>query len=187
MRNQMHWPRLWRLPVYVACLISALLGGCSSGGDTQAVVDGTLALTATNAAAVGGLAFRFVDGAILGFAGQEATVTLGADGTTFTLATNHGTVVSGMLTFGSCIFTETSPTVATDRALFMQTYATCQVSGASRNDINFGGSGNGTLLLRLGRDSGTIINSEAVSVVYHVDASGRITINANTTPIGVTG
>ncbi len=188
MRHQTHGHRLRCLPAFLALMLAWTLVGCSSGGNTQVSVGGTVALSTANASAVGGLVFRFADGAILGFAGEDLTLGFGEEGTTFTLTTSRGTVVVGTMTFGSCTFTETPAVLApAGRPLFVQTYATCQVSGSSNDDIGFGGSGNGTLLLRLGRDSGAIVNSAPLSVVYHVDAGGQITINLNTTPIGVTG
>lgn len=186
-----HQPRrLWQrgVPLVALLLWTAFSSGCtSSNGNARAQVGGTIALTATNAAAVGGLAFRFVDGAVLGFAGQEATLTLGADGATFTLSTSGGARLSGTLTFGSCTLAQTPPLGSSPAPLFLQTYATCHVTGASKDNIEFGGTGPGTIALLLGQGSNAPSSSDVLNVIYSVDLAGRVTINATTTPIGTIG
>ena len=68
-----------------------------------------------------------------------------------------------------------------------QTYDTCQVIGESDEDIEYGGSGTGTITLRLGTASTTSVTSNPTRVIYNIDVSGNITINNNATCIGVIG
>jgi hypothetical protein len=189
MQHRIRRPLLLRFPIWIWAVFASacLLGGCAGGSSTHVSVGGTIALTATNAAAAGGLAFHFTDGSLFGFSGQDLTLTLGADGATFTIATSRGTMVAGTLTFGSCTFTQTSAPTTTSTPLLVQTYTTCQVSGTSKDDIAFGGSGDGTLILSLAQGSNPLLSSEPLKVVYNVDTSGKITINMNTTAIGTTG
>jgi len=170
----------------------ALVGCGFSNGDNNSSsdsgsVNGTVNLTASNAAALGGLTFTFSDATLFGFPGQSTTLMFGSDGTTFALTTSGGTVIQGSITFGSCLFTQNPATLGVGQAPFVMEYDTCAVTGQSAGDIDFGGSGNGTITLRLGGASATSVNSVATNVVYHIDLGGNITINANMTPIGVVG
>jgi hypothetical protein len=70
---------------------------------------------------------------------------------------------------------------------FAQTYDPCQVIGRSDGDLGFGGSGPGTLTLRLGSASVTPVASNPTRVIFHIDVGGNITINDNATRIGVIG
>lgn len=187
MQYTARWHQCWHVPVFIACLCVYTLSGCSETGNDAARVDGTTNLTALNAAAVGGLTFRFADGAIFGFTGQSLSLALGADGTTFTLTTSGGTVIPGTLLFGSCTFTQTPTSVTAGATPLVQTYTTCQAMGIADGDIDFGGSGNGKLMLRLGLNSEALVTSDPLTVIYTVDVGGHITINSNTTPIGVIG
>src|SRR5439155_9795991 len=93
----------------IVLVVPLALVGCitdSGNGTDKANVNGTITLTATNAAALGGLTFAFPDATLFGFSGQSATLAWGDDGTTFTLTTSNGTVVKGIITFGSCTFTQ---------------------------------------------------------------------------------
>ena len=150
-------------------------------------VDGTVNLTATNAAALGGLTFTFTDGAIFGFPGQSTALAFGDDGTTFTLTPSNGSVLNGTITFGSCTLTQNPVPLDTGGILFVQTYDTCQVIGRSDDDLGFGGSGTGTIMLRLGNANITPVASNPTRVIYHIDAGGNITINNNPTRIGIVG
>ncbi len=175
--------------VLLVLVVPLALVGCFSNGSDgtgKATVNGTVNLTATNAAALGGLTFAFPDATLFRFSGQSATLAWGNDGTTFTLTTSNGTVVKGIITFGSCTFTQ-SPAPLGGNTPFIATYDTCQVSGQSNGNIPFGGAGNGTITLILGSANQTPVFSDRTNVTYSIDTGGRITINANTTPIGVTG
>ena len=144
-------------------------------------------LTATNAAALGGLTFTFLDGTLFGFPGQSTTLTFGNDSTTFTLTTSDGSVLNGTITFGSCTLTQNPVPLGPGAIPFMQTYDTCQVTGESDGDIEFGGAGTGTITLKLGNASIAPVASNPTRVVYHIDVGGNIMINDNTTRIGVVG
>lgn len=173
--------------VLLGLVFPLTLMGCNDTGGTTATVNGTVSLTATNAAALGGLTFDFPDATLFGFPGQSTTLALGADGTTFTLTTNGGTVIIGIITFGSCRFTQNPVPLGGGTTPFDVVYDTCEVTGRSDRDIAFGGANTGTLTLRLGRANGTPVDSAPEHVVYTIDEGGHITINENTTPIGVTG
>ena len=161
--------------------------GCNTGGSVTVTVDGTVNLTASNAAAFGGLTFTFPDGTLFGFPGQSTTLVFGDDGTTFTLTTSNGSVLNGIITFGSCTLTQNPVQLGTEAMPFAQTYDPCQATGKSDEDLEFGGSGTGTLTLRLGSASIAPVASNPTRVIYHVDAGGNITINDNATPIGIVG
>ena len=185
-----HWNScrgLLSFTVLLVLVFSLALVSCSNTGGNTATVNGTVGLTATNAAALGGLTFDFPDATLFGFPGQSTTLELGADGTTFTLTTSNGTVIKGTLTFGSCRLTQNPVPLGGGTAPFEVAYDTCDVTGKSDRDTAFGGSGTGTLTLRLGRASGTPVDSAPEHVIYNIDVGGNITINENTTPIGVTG
>lgn len=162
------------------------LGSCTDGSDT-AVVGGTISLTATNAAAIGGLSFNFPNAMIFGFPGESAILAFGADGTTFTLTASGGTVITGTITFGSCRLTQTPAQVGAGQAPFDAVYDICDVTGEADGEIDFDSSGNGTLTLRLARAGLAPVDSTPEAVILHVDATGNVTINENTTPIGVIG
>lgn len=170
--------------ILVMLVCSLALGGCGNTGGDDVTINGTVSLSATNAAALGGITFAFSDGTLFGFPGQSATLAWGADGTTFTLTASGGTVIQGKISFGSCTFTQ-NPTQAA--APFVGVYDTCQVTGRSAGDIGLGGAGNGTITLTLGIASLTPVDSSPVPVSFAVDVNGQITINMNTTPIGVVG
>ncbi len=185
-----HWNGRQGLLRFIGLLMlvfSLALMSCDNTGTNTATVDGTVGLTATNAAALGGLTFPFADATLFGFPGQSTTLALGTDGTTFTLTTSGGTVISGTITFGSCNLTQNPAPLGPGEAPFAAEYATCQVTGRSDGDIGFGGSGNGTITLRLGKTSATPFDSNPVRVLFLIDIGGRITINQNLTPIGVIG
>ena len=175
--------------VFLVCVCSLACVGCSTGGggSDTAAVDGTVHLTSTNAAALGGLTFSFPDAALFGFPGQSTTLAFGGDGTTFTLTTSTGTVINGTITFGSCTLTQNPVPLGPGATLFTQQYDTCQVLGKSDGDIGFGGSNTGTLTLRIGNASITLVDSTPTRVIYHVDVGGNITINDNATRIGIIG
>jgi len=172
--------------VFLMLMGSLAFMGCNSGG-TDVTVDGTLNLTATNSAALGGLTFTFPEGTVFGFPGQSTTLTFGGDGTTFTLTTSNGSVLDGTITFGSCTLTQNPVPPGTGASLFVQTYDTCEVIGRSDGDVGFEGTGPGTITLRLGNASITPVASDPTRVIYHIDAGGNITINNNATRIGVVG
>jgi hypothetical protein len=187
MQHGQSWSGLLRVLAIVALMGSAALISCTTTGSTTGNVNGTVSLTAMNAAAVGGLTFAFPDGTLFGFPGQSATLALGTDGMTFTLTTSRGLVLNGTITFGSCTFTQNPASLAPGGTLFTQKYDTCQVTGKSDGDIGFGGAGHGILLLSLGSAGATPVSSDPLGVTYTIDMAGQITINVNTTPIGVTG
>jgi hypothetical protein len=166
---------------------SCALGGCTQGGSGTATINGTLRLTATNAAALGGLTFAFADGTVFGFAGQPTTLTFGPDGTTFTLTPSGNPPITGTLTFGSCTFTQNPAPLGPVTTPLVQAYDTCQVTGKSASALAFGGSGTGTLTLTLGNASLAPVTSDPLDVTYTIDTNGNIFINTNTTPIGVVG
>jgi hypothetical protein len=159
----------------------------SDSGNPKASVNGTIDLTATNAAALGGLTFTFPDGTLFGFSGQSATLAFGTDGTTFTLTTSDGAVLNGTITYGSCTLTQNPVPPGTGAMPFTQTYDTCQVTGQSDGDIEFGGAGTGTITLKLGNVSIAPVASNPTRVVYRIDVGGSIIINDNTTRIGIVG
>ncbi len=185
MRYWHGWRGLLHSTVFLMLVGSGALVRCTTSGSGTATVNGTLSLTATNAAALGGLTFAFADGAVFGVAGQPTTLTFGPDGTTFTLTPSGNPPITGVLTFGSCTFTQTPAPPGPVSAPFVQTYATCQVTGTSDSAIAFGGSGTGTLTLTLGNASIAPVTSDPLRVTYAIDTDGNIGINTNTTPIGV--
>ena len=190
-----HWHCRRGLPSFTVLLglvFSWALVGCNNNTDFDNTVDkatigGTVNLTATNAAALGGLTFAFPDATLFGFPGQSATLGWGADGTTFTLTTSGGTVIQGSITFGSCTFTQNPAPLGVGEVPFAKAYDTCQVFGRSNGDIAFGGSNRGTIALILGSASQTPVASDPTNVIYSIDIGGNITINTNVTPIGVVG
>ena len=171
---------------FATCMALAGCGGFNTDTTPKATVNGTLNLTDTNTAALGGLTFNFPDATIFGFSSQSATLAWGSDGTTFTLTTSNGTAITGNITFGSCTFTQ-NPAPSGGTSPFTATYDTCQVNGKSNDDIPFGGAGDGTITLILGRANQTPVFSDQAKVTYSVTTGGQILINANTTPIGTTG
>jgi hypothetical protein len=180
--------------VALVCCVALVRCTEDSGSIDSATVDGAVTLTAQNAVALAGLTFGFPDAAVFGFPGQTAALTLGQDGSSFTLTTSTGTVIEGVITFGAgtmtfgaCRFTQRPAPPGDGTTPLAVEYATCEVTGQSSGDIGFGGSGDGTITLRLGRANETIVASNPTQVTYHIDLSGRITINTNTTPIGVVG
>ena len=173
--------------VFLVLVGSLAWVGCNTGGGDTVAVDGTVNLTATNAAALGDLTFTFPDGTLFGFPGQSATLAFGDDGTTFVLTPSNGSVLNGTITFGSCTLTQNPVLLGTGAIPFTQTYDTCQVIGRSDGNVGFGGSGTGTLTLRLGSASVTPVSSDPTRVTYHIDVGGNITINNNTTRIGIIG
>jgi hypothetical protein len=173
--------------VFLVLVGSLAFIGCNTGGSDNLTVDGTVNLTATNAAALGGIAFTFPDGTLFGFPGQSTTLTFGDDGTAFTLTTSNGPELNGTITFGSCTLTQNPVSLGTGAIPLVQTYDTCQVIGQSDDDIGFEGSGPGTITLRLGNASVTPVASSPTRVIYHIDAGGNITINNNATRIGIIG
>ncbi len=173
--------------VFLVFVGSCVLVSCTTSGSNTVTVNGTLSLTATNAAALGGLTFAFSDGTVFGFSGQPTMLTFGPDGTTFTLTPSGSSSITGTLTFGSCTFTQSPASLSPGTAPFVQAYDTCQVPGRSDSAIGFGGSGNGTLTLTLGNARIAPVTSAPLRVTYLIDASGNIFINMNTTPIGVVG
>ncbi|HSX80979.1 MAG TPA: hypothetical protein VLQ80_20715 [Candidatus Saccharimonadia bacterium] len=88
--------------VFLVLVGSLAFVSCNTGGSNAVTVGGTVNLTATNAAALGGLTFTFPEGTLFGFPGQSTTLAFGDDGTTFTLTTSNGPVLNGTITFGSC-------------------------------------------------------------------------------------
>ena len=184
-----HWygrRGLLRCTVLLALVCSLVLMGCANNNsDARAGVNGTVSLTARNAAALGGLTFAFPDATLFRFPGASANLTLGDDGTIFTLTSSGGTVIQGSVAFGSCRFTQNPAQLGPGETAFVEQYDTCEVIGRSAGNIAFGGSGNGTITLRLGRASATPVDSAPTNVIFHIDVGGNITINANVTPIGV--
>ena len=173
--------------VFLVLVSSLAFVGCNTGGSDTATVDGTVNLTATNAAALRGLTFTFPDGTLFGFPGQSTTLAFGDDGTTFILTPSNGPVLNGTITFGSCTLTQGPVPLGTGTIPFAQTYDTCQAIGRSDGDIGFDRSGTGTLTLRLGSAGVPPVTSDPTRVIYHIDAGGNITINDNATRIGVIG
>jgi hypothetical protein len=167
-------------------LVLALVG-CSNTGSDTVRVGGTVNLTVTNAAALGGLTFAFPNATLFGFPGQSATLGWGDDGTTFTLTTSGGTAIQGSITFGPCTFTQNPASLGVGEAPFVETYDTCQVAGKSNGDLQFGESTRGIIVLTLGSAGQTSVASDPTNVIYNVDLGGNITINMNVTPIGVIG
>ena len=172
--------------VFLVLVGSLAFVSCNTGGSNAVTVGGTVNLTATNAAALGGLTFTFPEGTVFGFPGQSTTLAFGDDGTTFTLTTSNGPALAGTITFGSCTLTQNPVPLATGAILFAQTYDTCQVTGQADDDIGFGGASTGTITLILGNASITPVASSPTRVIYRVDAGGNITINNNVTRIGMT-
>ena len=173
--------------VFLVLVGSLACVGCNTGGSDTLTVDGTVDLTATNAAALGGLTFTFPDGALFGFPGQSTTLVFGSDGTTFVLTPSNDPGLNGTITFGSCTLTQNPVPLGAGVIPFVQTYDPCQVIGRSDGDLGFGGSGPGTLTLRLGSASVTPVASNPTRVIFHIDVGGNITINDNATRIGVIG
>ena len=180
-----HWRSALLRRAAVLGLVCALaLGGCTDDSDSAAV-GGTVSLTAATAAALGGLSFDFANAAIFDFPGESAVLGFGADGSTFTLTTSGGATITGTIAFGSCRLTQSPAPVGAGQAPFDVVYDICDVSGGAEDDIDFGGSGNGTLTLRLARAGQAPVDSTPEEVVFHVDTAGNVTINENMTPIGV--
>jgi len=173
--------------VFLVLVGSLAFVGCNTGGSNTLTVDGTVDLTATNAAALGGLTFTFPDGTLFGFPDQSTTLAFGSDGTTFVLTLSNGPVLSGTIAFGSCTLTQNPVPLGTGVIAFAQTYDICQVTGRSDEDLGFEGSGSGTLTLRLGSASVTPVASDPTRVIFHIDAGGNIMINNNATRIGIIG
>lgn len=185
-----HWHGrrgLLRCTVLKVLVCSLALVGCANNSADHARVSGTVSLSAGNAAAIGGLTFAFADAALFGFPGESANLTLDPDGTTFTLTRSGGTVLQGSITYGSCQLTQHAASLGVGEAPLVAEYDTCEVTGLSAGDIAFGGSGTGTITLRLGRAGAAPVDSAPTNVIYHIDLAGSITINETLTPIGVVG
>jgi hypothetical protein len=164
---------LFSLTIILVIVMSLGLIGCDDDDDDEnrVVVDLTgVPLTAENAAALGGLSFAFPDATIFGFPGESATLTFGENGDTFVLVVSEGTIINGAITFGSCRFTEEEP------GTFDEEYETCEINVQSDGEIQLGGEGDGTVVLRLGAP-GNVASSDPTDVTLSVDADGNVSIN----------
>jgi len=67
--------------VFLVLVGSLAFVSCHTGGSDGVTVGGTVNLTVTNTAALGGLTFTFPEGTLFGFPGQSTTLAFGDDGT----------------------------------------------------------------------------------------------------------
>jgi hypothetical protein len=185
-----HWKFCRGLPggtAIVMCVFVGALMGCG-GGDDDTEIDGLVSLAEADGAAIEGLTFDFPDATIFGFPGETATLEIGDDATTFTLTLSGGTVINGTITPGaivdvSCRLTQNPQEVGAGEEQFDEEYDSCLGTVESEDQIEFGGLGPGTVILRFGNTDGTSGASDPENVLLNLHDDGTATINNNTTPI----
>lgn len=171
----------------IVCMLTAMLLGCSDD-DKARISGGQVSLAGADGAAIEGLIFDFPDATIFGFPGQTATLEIGDDATTFILTLSGGTVINGTITNGaiavvSCRLTQNPQEVGAGAAQFDRAYDSCQGTVNAADEIEFGRSGPGTVILSFGTTGATPVASEPENVTLNVNDDGTVTINNNTTPI----
>lgn len=162
--------------------------GCSDDDDKALISGGQVSLAGADGAAIEGLIFDFPDATLFGFPGETATLEIGGDAATFVLTLSGGTVINGTITNGaiavvSCRLTQNPQEVAAGAAQFDQEYDSCQGIINANDEIEFGGSGPGTVVLSFGDTGATPVASAPEDVTLNVQDDGSVTINNNTTPI----
>lgn len=187
-----HWNLRRRLLGGTASLMLVfawVLMGCGgNGSDETVIVGGLVDLAAADGPSLAGLTFDFTDATIFGFPGESATLEVGDGATTFTLTTSGGTVIHGTITPGTstaaaCGLTQNLQEVGAGSEPFDEQYDTCQATVGSKEEIDFGASGPGTVVLGFLRTSGTAVASAPEDVLLHLRDDGTVTINDNATPI----
>ena len=177
--------------VIVMCVFAGALMGCNNGDGDDDTIDidgGLVSLAGTDGAALTGLTFDFPDATIFGFPGETATLRIGGDALTFTLTLSGGTVINGPITPGSiaevsCRLTQNPQDVGVGEEQFDEEYDSCEGTVDSEDDIEFGGSGPGTVILSFGNTDETPVASNPENVTLNLADDGTVTINNNTTPI----
>ena len=171
------------------CIFAWALMGCGGGGSDDAVINGGLVnLAAADGPSLAGLTFDFTDATIFGFPGESATLGVGDNATTFTLATSGGTMINGTITAeasaaAGCQLTQNLQEVGVGRQPFVEQYDTCQATVQSQDAITFGASGPGTVTLSFGKTGEAAVASAPEPVILHLRDDGTVTINNNATPI----
>jgi hypothetical protein len=161
--------------------------GCNDDDDKIAI-SGLVSLAAEDGAAIEGLTFDFPEATLFSFPGESAALAIGDNAATFTLTTSGGTVINGTITNGagtieSCRLTQNPGEVGVGQQQFDVEYNTCQGTVKSDEEIAFGDSGAGTVILRLGKTGETPVASAPEDVTLHLSMVGTVTINDNARPI----
>jgi hypothetical protein len=163
--------------------------GCDSDdGDDIIEIFGLVSLAAADGAALEGLVLDFPDATIFGFPGESATLEVGDNAATFTLITSGSTVINGIISTGaiatvSCRLTQNSGEVEAGEEPFDEEYDTCEAMVESDEDIAFGSSGPGTVILSFVRIGETPVASDPEPVTLNLREDDTVTINNNETPI----
>jgi hypothetical protein len=171
-------------------VFAGALMGCNNddGDDTIDIDGGLVSLAGSDGASLTGLTFDFPDATIFGFPGETATLRIGGNAATFTLTLSGGTVINGPITPGSiaevsCRLTQNPREVEAGEEQFAEAYDSCEGTVDSEDEIEFGGSGPGTVILSFGNTGETAVASEPEDVLLNLHDDGTVTINDNTTPI----
>jgi hypothetical protein len=175
--------------IVMGVFVGALMGCNNDDGDDAIDIDGGLvSLAGADGAALTGLTFDFPNATIFGFPGETATLAIGGDAATFTLTLNGGTVINGTITPGSiadvsCRLRQNPREVGAEEEQFDEEYDSCEGTVDSDDDIEFGGSGPGTVILSVGNTDETPVVSNPEDVILNLADDGTVTINNNATPI----
>ena len=180
----------WGTIIVMGVFAGALMG-CNNddGGDDTIDIDGGLvSLAGSDGASLTGLTFDFPNATIFGFPGETATLRIGGDAATFTLTLRGGMVINGAITPGSiadvsCRLTQNPQDVGVGEEQFDEEYDSCEGTVDSEDEIEFGSSGPGTVILSFDNTGETAVTSEPEDVLLNLHGDGTVTINDNTTPI----
>lgn len=169
-----------KLALWIVALSSAFtLAACGGGGggsQTVAAEDLSVAVTASNVAALSSEAFVFDDG-VPGF-GTDAATTVTFTGATATPAfsiRSGGQTATGLTTFGSCIFTVTASTFAPSHPLGQGKVV--EIDPCTLVVRTGGVVANGT-----NRETGALLilgttESEETTVTVSIAIDGKVTVN----------
>jgi hypothetical protein len=175
--------------VIVMYVFAGALMGCDNGDDDTIEINGGLvSLAGSDGAALTGLTFDFPNATIFGFPGETATLQIGGDAATFTLTRRGGTVINGTITPGSiaevsCRLTQNPQEVGVGEEQFDEEYDSCEGTVDSDDEIEFGGSGPGTVILSFGNTGETPVAANPENVTINLADDGTVTLNNNATPI----
>jgi hypothetical protein len=171
----------------VLCVFAWALLGCNDDDDIE-ISGGIVSLAGDDGAALEGLTFDFPDATIFGFPGETATLAIGDNATTFTLTLSGGRVINGTITTGasavlSCRLIQNPQEVGAADEQFDAEYDSCEGTVDSADEIEFGSSGPGTVILSFGNTEETSVASAPENVLLNLHDNETVTINNNTTPI----
>jgi hypothetical protein len=169
-------------------VLAVALMGCNGGKDKVEINGGLVSLAGVDGAALAGLIFDFPDATIFGFPGESATLEIGNNAATFTLTLSGGRVINGTINDGavagmSCRLTQNPQEVVPGQQQFDVAYDECEGAVDSAGEIEFGGSGPGTVVLSFGNTGSAPVASAPETVTLNLSDDGQVTINNNATPI----